>query len=230
MFTPIFRRGNNMSTNAKRSKDYQEKFTNYLNEHKVFFNNPLIKDFLNDEKNKALLQQTICQPSKENNRLLDHAFKQFYFHIRFTSYISSALYFNAINFDKRHRKMSSRSILTVDQSIGDADNETFKALICDEKAEIDLDHMMKSDLIFDYIEDPLLYAALKILTDKQIEIINLAYINGLSDTEIGIALNKTQQSVSKTHKKAIKNIACFMKERRLKHDNDRNPTARSHFS
>ncbi|WP_428842484.1 sigma factor-like helix-turn-helix DNA-binding protein [Lysinibacillus mangiferihumi] len=35
---------------------------------------------------------------------------------------------------------------------------------------------------------------------------NLVYIKGFSDTEIGQLLNISQQAVSKTHKKALKNI------------------------
>ena len=48
--------------------------------------------------------------------------------------------------------------------------------------------------------------ALYSLTEKQKQIINLVYIKGFSDTEIGQLLNISQQAVSKTHKKALKNI------------------------
>ena len=192
--------------NIRESDYHRKKYKDYISENKAFFKNKLIKEFLKINENEILLMDTICNPSENNRNLLDETFRNFYFNIRFTSYISSALYFNAINFDKRHRKIQKRHPLTVDKPIGDSEVSTFKEQICDKNAEIKLDAIVQSRNIFDYIEDPALYEAVKTLSNKQIEVLNLAYINGLSDTEIGIALNKSQQTISKTHKKAIQNI------------------------
>lgn len=59
-----------------------------------------------------------------------------------------------------------------------------------------------------------MYDALNSLTKKQKEIINLAYAEGLSDTEIGLILNKTRQAVSKTHKKALGNMLTYIEKRK----------------
>ncbi|GLY12625.1 sigma factor-like helix-turn-helix DNA-binding protein [Pseudobacillus badius] len=64
--------------------------------------------------------------------------------------------------------------------------------------------------IDDFIGDPILYQSLHTLTSKEKEIINLAYINNLSDVQIGKILNKSQQAVSKMHKKALKKIYDYM--------------------
>lgn len=48
------------------------------------------------------------------------------------------------------------------------------------------------------------------LTVKQKEVIDLAYVKGLSDTEIGKKLGKTQQAISKLHKNAFKKIRTFL--------------------
>lgn len=58
------------------------------------------------------------------------------------------------------------------------------------------------------------------LTDKQKEILYLAYVKRLTDTEIGIVLNKSQQAVSKTHKKALKNINNYLQKMKGKVKND----------
>ncbi|ARP44629.1 RNA polymerase sigma factor SigB (plasmid) [Geobacillus thermodenitrificans] len=157
-----------------------------------------------------------CNPTKENKEKLDIEFKKFYFSIRFTAFISSSLYFNAINFDKRYRKMLERYILTVDKPLGDEEDTSFKDIIADSQAEIQIENIIQSDDITDYIEDPVLYEAILTLSDKQREVINLAYVKGLSDTEIGKMLNKSQQAISKMRNRALKKICNFIKEERRK--------------
>lgn len=191
-------------------KDCLKKFEQYKKNNKEFFENRVVRSFLEKKGNLILLINAICNPSKENESKLDRAFKGFYFNIRFTSYISSALYFNAINFDKKYRKLRSRFPLTVDNTVGDENGGTFKDLIKDDGAEIKIDGLLKSGNILDYLEDSSLSEAVKRLTDKQKEILYLAYVKRLTDTEIGIVLNKSQQTVSKTHKKALKSINNYL--------------------
>jgi RNA polymerase sigma factor (sigma-70 family) len=144
---------------------------------------------------------------------LDQAFKAFYFNIRFTSFISSALYFNAINYDKRYRRVQNRYPITVDCSVGEEDGTTFKDMIKDPNADIKIDDCLKSESILDHLEDLALCEAVERLTEKQREILDLAYVKGLSDTEIGLLLNKSQQAVSKTHKKGLQNIFCYLQKK-----------------
>lgn len=190
-----------------------DKITLYKQKNKEFLTNKVIQSFLEQEENEKLFLDAICNPTNENKLKLDHAFKMYYFNIRFTSYISSALYFNAINFDKKHRKIQERHPLTVDKPVGEKEEGTFKDLICDTTSEIKVDNILQSEDIVDYIENPLLCEAVRSLTETQNEILNLAYIRGLSDTEIGLILGKSQQAVSKTHKKALKNIYSFLHRR-----------------
>lgn len=188
----------------------------FREENKEFLENKITQSFLKDEKNQRLLLEAICNPTKENKEKLDIEFKKFYFSIRFTAFISSSLYFNAINFDKRYRKMSERYILTVDKPLGDEEDTSFKDIIADSQAEIQIENIIQSDDITDYIEDPVLYEAILTLSDKQREVINLAYVKGLSDTEIGKMLNKSQQAISKMRNRALKKICNFIKEERRK--------------
>lgn len=186
----------------------------YFLKNKAFFENKIVQSFLKKEENFLLLKNAVCNSTKENNEKLDLKFKEFYFNIRFTSYIASAIYFNAINFDKRYRRVKDRHPLTVDSSIGNEDGGTFKDMIIDEKSEIKIDNMLQSTNILDYLEDTSLSEAVENLTEKQREILDLVYVKGLSDTEIGIVLNKSQQVVSKTHKKALQNIHSYLQKRR----------------
>jgi RNA polymerase sigma factor (sigma-70 family) len=164
--------------------------------------NPLIRSFLENKEHAELLTTAICYPTKENNSKLDQIFKKFYFQLRFTTYISNTLYFNAINFDKSNRKTNHRFPLTVDQPI-EKEETTNKENIEDDSATITLEKIVRSSNIDDYIETIALVQALKLLTPKQKQVISLAYIYGLSDTNIAINLGCSQQAVSKLHKKAL---------------------------
>ncbi|MGR6898350.1 sigma-70 family RNA polymerase sigma factor [Rummeliibacillus sp. BSL5] len=175
-------------------------------DNEEFLKNNIVLSFLKNKDHEDLFVTAICNPTIENEKKLDNAFRKFYFHIRFISFISTAIYFNAVNFDKKHRKIQQRHPLTVDRPLGNDEDGTFKDLITDEKAQIHIDHIIQKESILDYLEDPQLCSAVEKLTEKQKEIINLAFVNGLSDTQIGKILNKSQQSVSKTRKKAIQNI------------------------
>ncbi|WP_214483054.1 sigma-70 family RNA polymerase sigma factor [Bacillus sp. SM2101] len=176
----------------------------------VFFENELIKSFFTEDVNQALFVKAMKYPTKKNKELLDLKFKRFYFDIRFKSYISSAIYYNAINYDKRNRKISHRYPLTVDQPLYKSEENTQKDLIKDPHSEIDVERIIKSDDIKDYVSNPLLYKALQILTPKQQEIIHMAYINNYNDTTIGEKLGKSQQSVSKTRKHAIQKLQKYL--------------------
>ncbi|MEH7356846.1 sigma-70 family RNA polymerase sigma factor [Neobacillus drentensis] len=180
--------------------------------NKEFLINPIIQNFLKNKQNYQLFLDSICDPTDENIEKLDRNFKIFYFDIRFISFISSSLYFNAVNFNKRQRKYSSRNLLTIDSTIQHEEETTFKDMIEDPESEITVDKLSISNDITDYLIHPILYKAVQSLSVKQKEVLNLVYIKGLSDTEIAKYLNKSQQAVSKIHKIALRKIHNYIKE------------------
>ena len=185
----------------------------YEKENKVFLENNLIVSFLKNPMHKRLYHQAICNPTQENKHQLDKLFKAFYFEIRFASHIASTIHFNAINYDKRFRKMNTRFHLTLDATVSSEDGETtFKELLADDKAHLIIVEIISKRSILEQVECPILHRALQTLSDKQLEIIQLVYLHGLSDTEVSRVLNISQQSVSKTHKKALKKLYDFISE------------------
>lgn len=173
-------------------------------ENKEFVSNKIIISFLNIPQHREIYYQTICNPTNENKDLLDKLFKSFYFEIRFTSHISSTLHFNAINHDKRSRTLNNRFNLTLDSTINSEDGETsFKDLLADENESDIVDKIVQGSDLLEHIECPTLYEAIKLLSEKQLEIIQLVYVHGFTDTEVSKILNKSQQTISKTHKKAL---------------------------
>ena len=196
----------------ENKRDDEERIKKFEGENQQLLNNELVISFLKIPTNKEKYMDTIINPTTENMKELDMLFKHFYFKIRFISHISSTLKFNSINFDKKLRLIQSRFSLTLDAKINaNEGQETFLDLIADEQAEGHFSEVNLKDNLDDYVISPILYDALNSLTKKQKEIISLAYAEGLSDTEIGRRLNKSQQAVSKTHKKALENMMMYIK-------------------
>ncbi|MEK5329949.1 sigma factor-like helix-turn-helix DNA-binding protein [Lysinibacillus sp. FSL W8-0992] len=184
-------------------------------ENRQLLKNDLVISFLKIPTNKEKYMETISNPTPENMKELDILFKHFYFKIRFISHISSTLKFNSINFDKRLRLIQSRFSLTLDATINTSEGQgTFLDLVADEQAEDHFSGIILNNDLHEYVINPILYDALNSLTKKQKEIISLAYAEGLSDTEIGRRLNKTQQAVSKTHKKALENMLIYIERQK----------------
>lgn len=194
----------------------------YLNEQKIkefekenteLLQNDIVSSFLKQPLNKQIYYKAISNPTKENMKELDNKFKHFYFNIRFISHISTTLHFNSVNFDKRQRKLQSRFQAPrniVRESDFESEENNYLESIPDENAMISLNTFLSKDDITKQISSPALYQALNGLSPKQKQIINLAYVNGLSDTEISKLLGKSQQAVSKMHKNALGNLLKFL--------------------
>ncbi|MER2006387.1 MAG: sigma-70 family RNA polymerase sigma factor [Psychrobacillus sp.] len=193
----------------------EEKIKKFEMENPEFLKNNLVTSFLKIPVNNEVFMATISNPTPENMEKLDILFKNFYFRIRFISHISTTLKFNSINYDKRARLVQNRFSLTLDAPINPFEGDgTFLDLTVDEQAESYFDDNNTNNQSLDeQITCPILHDAFHSLTDKQKEVINLSYVKGLSDTEIGLLLNKSQQAVSKIHKKALANMFNHIKSK-----------------
>lgn len=122
---------------------------------------------------------------------------------RFVSYINSMLHFNSINYDKKKRKDNERYSLILDDA--ECDQVQYENLIIS-----DFSDNLKLE---DQINDLNLYREFMNLTKREREVVNLAVYHEMSDTKIAGILKITQQSVSKTKKKALEKLrSAFNKE------------------
>lgn len=178
----------------------------------IHLQNPIIKSFLEIPGNTELFNKAIYHPTKKAKQQLDDSFKEFFFQIRFTSYLSNAIHFNAINYDKKLKLFLERNQPILDLP---AHGYTGTSL----SAYQPLQHRVHQDLCIDSsnIEDHLtsdfLFEGIQQLTKNQRQILSLAYIFGLNDTEIASYLNKSQQAVSKSHKKALSKLRDVIENR-----------------
>lgn len=196
---------------SKYNKLDRDKIKKFEKENVEFLQNRLVSSFLKIPSNKNAYVETITNPTQENKEKLDTLFKQFYLKVRFISYISTTLKYNSINYDKHLRLIQFRYSTILDAPISNDREDTYQNLFANQENAFIFDEAFLTADIKQQVTCPLLYKALSLLTEKQIEIINLAYVDGLSDTEIARVLNKTQQAISKTHKKALKNILTYFK-------------------
>lgn len=172
----------------------------------------MVRNFLKDKANQKLFIDAICNPTEENRRKLDLQFKKYYFSARFIVLVSTTLYFNAINYDKRFQRNKKRFPPTINRPLNDMEEDSLIDFIEDTDSQINLDDIIRSSSIEDYIEDSLLHEAVRQLSSKQKEVIDLYYVKGFTNTEIGKRLNKSQQAISKLHKTALKKIHEFIQQ------------------
>ncbi|MCD5324927.1 MULTISPECIES: sigma-70 family RNA polymerase sigma factor [Pontibacillus] len=161
--------------------------------------NPAVETFLHKPEHQELIEDYLSSPTQERMDHLDKAFKAYYFGIRFTSYLNTSLYFHSVNFDKKVRQFAERNRLTLDQSVGDEEGETFKDQLYDQGSLYTETPRTLEECIED---DDLLRAYLR-LSDKQRGVLDMTYVHQMKDSEIANHTHTSQQAVSKLRKKAL---------------------------
>lgn len=164
--------------------------------------NPLIIGFLSIDSNRQLYNEYLLSNSIELEEKINKRFYIYCYKARLVSYFSKTIYYEAINYDKKIRKFSENTLLILDKPISDGNS----CLIEQIKDDSINKYSLESNNIEDYINDSRLLNAVKILTERQKQILYLAYIKDLKDTEISKLLLVSQQSISKTKKTALRRI------------------------
>jgi RNA polymerase sigma factor (sigma-70 family) len=195
-----------MTSYFDSNTDFCEKLKTFEKRYPGILKNPVMKSFLCNKKNRNLLKKALCSPSEESVNELNQAFKKHYFNLRFTTFISNTIHFNSINYDKKERKHRAIYQLSLDTPVFEERSVSVIDVLPDEKNTFFKILEEKSQKIEDIITDEKLYEAVLTLTSNQRLILKLAYIDGLRDTEIARILNKTQQAVSKSHRKALEKL------------------------
>jgi len=168
--------------------------------------NPIIKSFLDIPENRELLNEVMNNPTNMSKQRLDDAFREFYFRIRFTSYLSKSIHFNAINYDKKRKLFQDRNQLILDKRSREDEGAALIDLISSKEWQEGQDVCSDSSSIEDHLTSESLFQGIQRLTKNQRHLLSLAYVYGLNDSEIAMYLCKSQQAVSKSHKKALKKL------------------------
>ena len=171
--------------------------------------NKAVESFISQGENQKLVEEFLRHPSALKEERLNEAFKAHYFDIRFTSYVSSSLYFHSVNFDKHIRKYSERHPLTLDIQVGE-DGGSYVDLLPDPAS--DIGPFTNYSTLMECLENEELLQAYKTLTDNQKKILDLAYVQERSDTEIARMQGVSQQAISKTHRNALRKLKSILEK------------------
>lgn len=183
----------------------------FQKKHPDLFQQPIIQSFLQDEKNRELVRQAICYPTRQNRQLVDEAFQTFYSHVRALTYLTHVIHSQAIHFDKTMQKHNSREILTLDQPLQseeDGQETTHKDMLYQPSS--DMADKIACETMGDYVDDPSLYQAIQSLTAKQRDILTYRYGHQLSNKEIADWFGDSLQNVSKLHRKALQHLKKYL--------------------
>ncbi|MFT8225069.1 sigma factor-like helix-turn-helix DNA-binding protein, partial [Streptococcus agalactiae] len=179
----------------------------YCSKYKEKMNEPIIRNFLKDEKNNALFQAAIINPTEANTSMLNSAFAEYYRKVKVINYISNLVYFYSIDFDKRVSLYKKRNLFALTVSHAEIDNNlnNLDALTSSEEdlTYADYERMAKKGDLKDHIDGELLYKALDVLSDKQLKILTLMYLNDHTNKEVAEILDESVQTISYNHNKAL---------------------------
>lgn len=191
----------------KQDKIIEKFFCSY---HRVIKDNNVIRSFLKKENNFILVKKAILNPTFQNKRNVDNLFKAHYRHMKLMKYISKLIYFYSIDYDKKINKLNKRFILTLDQEMRSDSYGTFfpKDYI---KSETDLPYELSfGNSLIENIGEENLQKALGNLTEQQLKILEMIYLENLSLKEISCFKNSSTQNISNQHRKAIRKLRSYM--------------------
>lgn len=191
----------NIMENRSTNPTVMEEF---LNNNKEAVKNPIIKSFLENEKNYELVKRALTNPTGENKKVIDKLFKEHYLNIKKIAYINNLIHYFPIDYDKKVKKIYKIYNLTLDKQISDENNTTFKDLI--ETNPHYSDQKIFGSRLKNHIENKMLYKSLDKLTEKQLFILEMKYLNNMTIYEIAEVTNTSTQNISNQHNKALKKL------------------------
>ncbi|MES5398168.1 sigma-70 family RNA polymerase sigma factor [Bacillus amyloliquefaciens] len=182
-------------------------FCKYVKENQEKLNEPIVVYFLEDQKNLTLFQNALNNPSQENRNRLDNAFRDHYIRVKIINYVSKLIHFYSFDYNKRVSNNKKRQILNFDTPDKEpkihADLLTKRTESLFEEKQTDFEEV---------IENTKLYSSFKSLNPAQKRVIELLYINQLTNKDIAVILNMSQQLVSYHHRTALKKLKKAMTE------------------
>ena len=159
----------------------------------------LWQSFLHEKENKGLLYRYARKPNEERRKILEQTFQQFIFERRFISYFAKTIHYIAVQFDKKERRFLYRNQRYLDAPIqeGHLAVEVPSVMPEHDNGVHTLENHMSSDFLF---------SAWEKLTKKQQHVLDLSFVYGYTDTEIGEMFNQSQQSISRLKQRALQHM------------------------
>lgn len=181
---------------------------NFIQQYKRGLSNRVVKSFLYNQEHFHLFLKAICFPTADNIEELNQAFRRHYIVIRLTHYLSKLLSHTSRDYYHKHKKRQYHCLLIFDQPINKGDSvETIGNLIDINESDTAEKVINKQDNFLEHIEDSSLYHILTTLSKRQLEILELSFLDNLTHKQIAKILGITPQAVSKSYRQAVKKLA-----------------------
>lgn len=173
---------------------------------------PLLDSFRKEEQHDLLLQRALQVPSTANFEALDEAFRHHYTKRRFLQYVSKSIHWEAVDFDRKHRKRDGIFPLLLEQPQEEA-NETMRDQIEDPSQQVeDQAIAFTVERLEDVFHDPLLRKSIATLTPLQKKILIALYYLGYSMKETAAILRTSHQNISKSHRRILQQLQAYREE------------------
>ncbi|GLO67208.1 MULTISPECIES: sigma-70 family RNA polymerase sigma factor [Oceanobacillus] len=183
---------------------------NFVKDNELIFRNALLQSFMQSQEHWALLEESLRCPSSDATRILDKKFKEHFSEISLISLLSNEIRRFAIRYDQRYRRNTKRQMLILDRPrYHDSQVTTWMELIPSKKS-LEQEAFQTEERLENRVENPIIHKAINELTARQKFILEAAYIHECTDTEIAQIDGVSQQTISKTRKKALQNIYSFL--------------------
>lgn len=191
----------------------------FIAENEVIFSNYLVQSFLIKKENCFLLNQSLRYSTSDTNKALDQAFQEHFAELRLISLLSNELRRHAIRYDQKFNLYRRPQLLILDQPIHEDGSISIVDVIPNDHAPSVEEAVLKNSKCLEcHIENPILYHAILSLTPKQKHILNASYLFNMTDTEIAAKEGVSQQTISKTRNKALRNLKKILLPEEGKHE------------
>ncbi|WP_078598497.1 sigma-70 family RNA polymerase sigma factor [Evansella clarkii] len=172
----------------------------YMKENDHFFQQPIVKRFLENKANVSLLQSALEDGNQQADEMLNRRFQEFFLKARMAKYIDKLCRLHALSFEKKHRIQQSQLLL--DQP---TDHEKGQTLI---QKIPDCHHNPNTTLecLEEVFTDKRLYDAYQQLGERTKVILQDIFIHQLTTYEIAEKLGCSQQNVSKLKSLGLKKL------------------------
>ncbi|WP_230932260.1 sigma-70 family RNA polymerase sigma factor [Priestia sp. TSO9] len=200
---------NNKCDEAKGKKRlvYTQKIQKRL---PLVLENPVIQEFLKDEKHKEAMHAAFKNPSQTDINLLNQTFKTFYRINRVVRYCSVLIRGRSQDFDKRERKRNFKQLLVFDKNALEDNAPSIKTIgaVLDsnvESPELSVIEKVEEGTVIPVVNEEL-YKAMRALTDKQRKILYYRFEKMLTNRQIAEILGETEQNIGYWVKKTLKQL------------------------
>ena len=173
-----------------------------------FFNNPLLQRFMQDPDNRELFHDVLSHAEDVDRLELERRFAEFYYEMRFLGFVRKHIHYEAMHVLRKVRQRQTHESLLLNSPVGGEDSNGMERIetIPDTSVSVESAVVDKTHVLDDLAADPLLHEALGQLTERQQLVLDLLYVQKLTEQEAAEVLGVSQQSVNKLKKHSLNRI------------------------